>query len=57
MQLNWNNVDDIAIELYEGDPDYNPLQIRFTDLIERILSLPGFIGEVGIWGCPGNKFR
>jgi len=45
MQLNWNNIDDIAIELYEGDPDYNPLQIRFTDLIERILSLPGFIGE------------
>jgi FeS assembly protein IscX len=45
MQLNWNNIDDIAIELFEADPDYNPLQIRFTDLIDRILALPGFIGE------------
>ena len=45
MALTWSDVDDIAIELYESAPDYNPLQIRFTDLIDRILSLPDFAGE------------
>ena len=45
MDLNWNNIDDIAIELFEQDTKYNPLQIKFTDLIEKVLALPGFKGE------------
>ncbi|MDP6963694.1 MAG: Fe-S cluster assembly protein IscX [Planctomycetota bacterium] len=45
MKLDWHNVDDIAIELYESDPNFNPLQILFTDLIDRVLALPDFVGE------------
>ena len=45
MNLNWNNIDDIAVELFEQDTSYNPLQIKFTDLIEKVLALPGFNGE------------
>lgn len=45
MKLNWNNIDDIAVELFEQNPSYDPLQIKFTDLIEKVLALPDFEGE------------
>jgi len=30
--MKWTDIDDIAIELYEGHPEIDPLTIRFTDL-------------------------
>ncbi|MFT4719031.1 MAG: FeS assembly protein IscX [Candidatus Azotimanducaceae bacterium] len=40
--MKWTDIDDIAIELYEGQPDVDPLTIRFTDLHAWVMALPGF---------------
>ncbi|CAG8998458.1 MAG: Protein IscX [Candidatus Celerinatantimonas neptuna] len=42
MQLKWNDVQDIAIELCEQFPDVDPLQVRFTDLHRWICELDEF---------------
>jgi FeS assembly protein IscX len=44
-QLQWTDVDDIGYALWQAEPTFDPLTIRFTDLIDRVLSLPGFQGE------------
>ncbi|MBF0135562.1 MAG: Fe-S cluster assembly protein IscX [Magnetococcus sp. DMHC-1] len=38
----WTDVTDIAIALTETRPDVDPLSVRFTDLRQWILDLPGF---------------
>ena len=43
--LQWTDVDDIGYALWEAEPTFDPLTIRFTDLIDRVLALPGFQGE------------
>lgn len=43
--LDWKNIEDIAIELYENDPQLDPLTIRFTDLRDRILNIDEFVGK------------
>ncbi len=40
--LSWNQIDDIAISLYEAHPDVDPLTMRFTDLHKWIIELPDF---------------
>ena len=40
--MNWTDVNDIAIELDEAHPDTDPLSIRFTDLQQWVMELPGF---------------
>jgi FeS assembly protein IscX len=40
--LKWADADEIGFELYEADPDQNPLQVRFTDLRQRVLNLGDF---------------
>lgn len=40
--MKWTDVQDIAIELSERHPDVDPRQIRFTDLRQWVLALPGF---------------
>lgn len=42
MQLKWNDVQDIAIELCEQFPEIDPLQVRFTDLHRWICELDDF---------------
>lgn len=47
--INWTDFEDIAMKLYEryGD-DFNEskiYRIRFTELIEWVLEIPGFIGK------------
>lgn len=42
MALKWTDVNDIAIELFEGHPDVDPLSIRFTDLHQWVMDLPDF---------------
>jgi FeS assembly protein IscX len=38
----WTDFDDIAIALADAHPAVDPLTVRFTDLRERVLRLPGF---------------
>jgi FeS assembly protein IscX len=40
--MKWTDIDDIAIELYEGHADVDPLTIRFTDLHAWVMALPEF---------------
>lgn len=42
MGLSWDQIDNIAYELYEAHPDQDPLQVRFTDLHKWITELKGF---------------
>jgi FeS assembly protein IscX len=41
-KFNWQNLDDIAIALYEKFPDHDPTHVRFTDLHKWITELDGF---------------
>ena len=41
-KLTWQNLDDIALSLYEKFPDTDPTHIRFTDLLKWIGELEGF---------------
>jgi FeS assembly protein IscX len=47
--IKWNDFEDIAIKLYEKfGPDFNEgkiYRIRFTELLEWVLELPGFEGK------------
>jgi FeS assembly protein IscX len=40
--MKWTDSEAIAIALAEQYPDVDPLTVRFTDLREWILHLPGF---------------
>ena len=43
--LNWNDINDIAIELYDQLPDIDPQWISFPDLHSKICNLETFIGD------------
>ena len=47
--IKWNDFEDIAIKLYEKfGPDFNEgkiYRIRFTELLEWVLELPGCEGK------------
>jgi FeS assembly protein IscX len=45
MELDWNDVEDIALQLMEHHPDIDPLTVRFTDLHTWVRGIPGFIGN------------
>ena len=45
MELNWTDVNDIAIELSERHADVDPLQVRFTDLMQWVMELEDFTGD------------
>ena len=42
--MRWSDVNDIAIALADSKPDLDPLTVRFTDLLQWVLELPGFEG-------------
>lgn len=42
MSLTWNDTEEIALTLLEKHPDTDPLTVRFTDLHQWIIGLPGF---------------
>ena len=44
-RMKWTDVEEIAIALCERSPKLDPLTVRFTDLRQRILGLPGFDDE------------
>ena len=42
MGLRWTDVNDIAIELEDGHPDADVVNLRFTDLWKWVREIPGF---------------
>lgn len=47
--MQWQDVQKIAIALEEARPDADNLNLRFTDLRDWVLALPGFAGAPN--GC------
>lgn len=42
MGLRWTDSLEIAIALAEAHPDVDPTTVRFTDLYNWVMALPGF---------------
>lgn len=40
--MKWTDVNDIAIALGDAHPDVDPTSVRFTDLHQWVMALPGF---------------
>jgi FeS assembly protein IscX len=45
MELDWNDVEDLALQLMQHHPGIDPLTVRFTDLHTWVRGIPGFIGN------------
>jgi len=45
MNISWEDMEDIGIELYEARPEIDPLTVRFTDLLNYILEIKHFTGQ------------
>ena len=43
--MNWKDPEDIALALMDAHPDVDPLSVRFTDLHQWVLELPGFADD------------
>lgn len=41
----WDDHEEIALQLSEKYPDKDPLTVRFTDLRDWVIALPGFDGD------------
>jgi len=44
-EINWTDAEEIGIQLQEKFPETEPFTVRFTDLRQYVLDLPGFIGD------------
>ena len=42
MSLKWTDVQDIAIELYDANPEVDPRRVNFVDLRNWVMDLPEF---------------
>ena len=42
VELDWLDINDIAIELYDNFPDIDPQWISFPDLHRKVCNLEGF---------------
>ena len=40
--MRWTDAEDIGIALFEAYPEKDPLTVRFTELRQWVLELPGF---------------
>ena len=40
--MKWTDTQDIAIALAEAHPGVDPARVRFTDLYQWVMALPGF---------------
>lgn len=45
LEIQWTDAEEIGIQLQEKFPEEDPLTVRFTDLRQRVLELPGFVGD------------
>lgn len=44
-EISWNDSEEIGIQLQEKFPDLDPLTVRFTDLHQYVVALPGFADD------------
>lgn len=44
-ELTWTDVEEIGILLQEKFPETDPLTVRFTDLRQYVVELPGFADD------------
>ncbi len=44
-EINWTDTEEIGIQLQEKYPEIEPFSVRFTDLHEYVLAIPGFVGD------------
>ncbi|MBF0427887.1 MAG: Fe-S cluster assembly protein IscX [Magnetococcales bacterium] len=40
--MKWTDIHEIAIALTDSKPEQEPLAVRFTELMEWVMNLPGF---------------
>ena len=45
LEFDWDNAEEIGIQLSEKFPDLDPLTVRFTDLHKWVTQLAGFTGD------------
>lgn len=45
MELHWSDVQRIAEELYDADPDLDPLTLSFVKLHDMVVKLPDFADD------------
>ena len=45
MEIDWSDIQEIAIELYENFPEIDPQWISFPDLHNKICNLNNFVGD------------
>jgi FeS assembly protein IscX len=43
--FDWENTEELGIQLADKYPEVDPLAVRFTDLHKYVLGLPGFSGD------------
>jgi len=43
--VDWSDPEGIGMALFDAHPEVDPLSVRFTQLREWILQLPGFRGD------------
>jgi FeS assembly protein IscX len=44
-EINWEDSEEIGIQLQEKFPELDPLTVRFTDLLRYVTELDGFTGD------------
>ena len=44
-EIEWTDTEEIGIQLQEKFPELDPYSVRFTDLHQYVMDLPGFIGD------------
>ncbi len=44
-EIEWTDTEEIGIQLREKFPELDPYSVRFTDLHQYVMELPGFIGD------------
>ncbi|MBF0126905.1 MAG: Fe-S cluster assembly protein IscX [Magnetococcales bacterium] len=40
--MKWTDINEIAIALADSLPELDPLSVRFTELMDWVMNLPGF---------------
>lgn len=45
-EISWTDTEEIGFRLLEAHPGTDPLTVRFTDLRDLVMALPGFVGTV-----------
>ena len=46
MEIDWQDIQEIAIELYDSFPEIDPQWISFPDLHSKISNLKNFVGDL-----------